>query len=370
MTIVLYILLGALALYGIILLWLAIGFVRTKTTFHEENETCIPVTIIICARNEEKKIGKCLKTIVQQDYDLSKIQIIVVNDASSDSTVLQAQAALKESGLNYRIISNAEQKGKKQSITYAMQFAQHNLIITRDADTFTTSYSWLKIISDHYSEHESDMIIGPLAIANNAGMLWALQAIENNTLSVLNCGSSFYKRPFLCNGANLIFTKSIFEKTEGYSRHLHIKSGDDVLFLEEIKKVKGSNISYLKSPEAIVYTYPCFSFGSLLSQKIRWASKFKVNKNPINFSLAGLTFLVNAAWLLCLFYGFLVPQNGGLSLNFVLLKLLIDFLLLFLASHFLKNKALVFYALPVGCIYPIYAVVVASASLFLKPKWK
>jgi hypothetical protein len=140
--------------------------------------------------------------------------------------------------------------------------------------------------------------------------------------------------------------------------------------MEDIKKVQGSVITYLKSCEAIVYTYPCFSFAALLSQKVRWASKFKVNKNPINLLLAALTFIVNFSWLYCLFYGFLVPQNGGLSLIFVLLKLLIDFLLLFLASRFLKNKALVFYALPVGCIYPIYAVIVALASLFMKPKWK
>jgi pilus assembly protein TadC len=140
--------------------------------------------------------------------------------------------------------------------------------------------------------------------------------------------------------------------------------------MEDVKKIPGSVINFLKSPEAVVYTYPSFSFGALLSQKVRWASKFKVNKNPLNFTLAVLTFLVNIAWLFCLFYGFLVPQNGGLSLIFVLLKLLIDFLLLFLATRFVKNKAVLLYALPVGCIYPIYAGIVAISSLFMKPNWK
>ncbi len=189
-------------------------------------------------------------------------------------------------------------------------------------------------------------------------------------LSVFNAGSVYYKKAFLCNGANLIFTKSIFERTNGFNGHLNIESGDDILFLEDVKKISGSKIDFLKSTDAIVYTYPSFSFKSLLSQKIRWASKFKVNNNKLNLLLALLSFAVNVAWLYCFFYGFLMPQNGGLSLIFVLFKLIIDILLLFLASSFLKNKAIVWYILPIGLIYPIYSCIIAISTVFIRPKWK
>jgi cellulose synthase/poly-beta-1,6-N-acetylglucosamine synthase-like glycosyltransferase len=250
-----------------------------------------------------------------------------------------------------------------------MQFAEHDLIVSRDADTFTKSYSWLKSIADFQKQNKSDLIIGPVAIADNFGIMWALQAIENNVLNVFNCGSAYFKKPFLASGANLIFKKAIFEKTNGYASHLAIESGDDVLFLEEVKKVDGSKIHYLKSTEAIVYTYPARTFSHLIKQKIRWASKFKSNTNKLNLLLSLVSFVINAAWLFCLFYGFLIPQNGGLSLIFVLLKLLIDILLLFLASGFLKNRSLILYALPVGCIYPVYALIVGIGSVFGKPKW-
>lgn len=370
MSIVFYCFIALLVVYGLFLFWLALGFILTKRKDATENPFYTPVTIIICARNEEKKIARCLQTIVQQEYDLSKIQIIVVNDASIDSTAIQAQAALKTSNISYKIISNKEQKGKKESISYAIDFAENDLIVLRDADTFTKSYNWLKSISDFYIQQKPDLIIGPVAIANNFGMLWALQAIENNVLSVLNAGSAFYKKPFLANGANLIFTKGVFQKVNGYRNHLHVSSGDDVLFLEDVKKVPESKIAYLKNADAIVSTYPCFSFGQLLHQRVRWASKFKVNKNFLNMVLALLSFVINGLWLFSLFYGFLVPQNGGLSLIFVLLKLFIDILLLFLASRFFKNKALIWYVLPVGCVYPIYACIISIASVFMKPKWK
>lgn len=370
MTIVFYSLFLLLLIYSLILIWLAIGFIKTPLFYINENGSEVPLSIIICARNEEKTIARCLKTIVQQDYDLNKIQIIVINDASSDSTVIQAQAVLKNSNVNYKIISNPTQKGKKQSISFAMQFVQHGLIVLRDADTYTKSYLWLKSISDFYNQTHSDLIIGPVGISDNSGSLWAVQAIENNILSVLNGGSAFYKKAFLCSGANLVFTKSIFEKTNGYQNHLHINSGDDVLFLEDVKKIPNTKISFLKCTDGIVYTYPCFSFISLVSQKVRWASKFKVNNNPLNLCLAIISFVVNQAWLFCLFYGFLVPQNGKFSLIFVLFKLFIDILLLFLASRFLKNKGIVWYILPIGLIYPIYSCIIAISTVFLKPKWK
>ncbi len=370
MIIVFYSLLLLLFIYGCFLSWLASGFVKMPYFFISEDHPATAITIIICARNEEKTIARCLKTIVQQDYDLTKVQIIVINDASSDTTVLQAQAVLKNAGINFKIISNQTQKGKKESISYAMQFAEHGLIVLRDADTYTRSYSWLKSISDLYSEKRSDLIIGPVSISDNSGSLWAIQAIENNVLSVLNSGSAFYKMPFLCSGANLIFTKAIFEKVNGYQSHIKITSGDDILFLEDVKNIANVKIDFLKSMDAIVSTYPCYSFKDLVLQKIRWASKFKVNNNKLNLTLAVLSFSVNLAWLFCLFYGFLVPQNGGLSLIFVLFKLFIDFLLLFLASRFLKNKAIAWYVLPIGLIYPIYSCIIAISTVFLKPKWK
>ena len=370
MTFVFYSFILLLIVYFIFLIYFSIGFVKTETYFLVKDFDDEFLTIIICARNEEKYIAHCLNSIIKQDYDPKKINLILINDASTDNTVKHAEFILKKSKLNYKIISNAQQKGKKHSITYAMQFASTELIVMRDADTFTTSTVWLKTISNFYTETQSALLIAPIALANNSSLLWALQAIENNVLAVLACGSSYFKKAFLCNGANLAFTKSIFEKVNGYSNHINIASGDDVLFLQDLKKIEGIKINYLKSESALVYTYPAFSFSKLINQKVRWAGKFKNNNNKLNLILAILSFLVNGFWLFSFIYGFLVPLKSQLGLFFILFKLLIDTLLLFLASRFLKNRSLIWYVFPVGCIYPLYACAVAVASFFMKPKWK
>lgn len=369
MSLLFYFVFTFLFFYSVILIWLALGFMQTPYFKPKEKNLQLPLTLIICARNEEKNITICLHSLLKQDYVSNKIQLILINDASSDHTVQRAEAILKTSGVNYKIITNQEKKGKKQSITYAMQFANNSLIVLRDADTFTLSPKWLQSISDFYQNTASDLIIAPVAIANNSGLLWALQVIENNILAVFACGSAAYKKPFLCNGANLVFTKSIFEKVGGYSSHSHIASGDDIFFLEDVRKIEGSKINYLKSKDALVYTYPSFSFKELVLQKTRWASKFKSNKNKLNLSLSILGFTVNLFWLVCFVGAFFHPIQN-LCLLFISLKLLIDILLLFLASGFIKNKNSVWYSLPVGCVYPIYACIIGVTSLTVKPKWK
>lgn len=162
----------------------------------------------------------------------------------------------------------------------------------------------------------------------------------------------------------------MFEKTTGYNSHLHIESGDDVLFLEEVKKIKHVKINYLKSTSAMVYTYPCYSSLSLVKQKIRWASKFKFNPNRFNFILSVTSFLVNLLWLISLLIIYLLPQLKYTAIVFILLKLIIDILLLFLSSSFTKNKNLNWFSLPVMILYPFYVLIIGILSFFLKPKWK
>ena len=51
----------------------------------------VPVSIVICARNEENTIVACLDSIVKQDYPKQLIELLVVDDASTDATVALAE---------------------------------------------------------------------------------------------------------------------------------------------------------------------------------------------------------------------------------------------------------------------------------------
>ena len=66
------------------------------------------VSIVIPAYNEEKLIGKCLSSLVKQDIG-EKIEVILVNNSSTDGTVLKARNYLTK--LPLKIITE-KKKGR------------------------------------------------------------------------------------------------------------------------------------------------------------------------------------------------------------------------------------------------------------------
>ncbi len=371
------------------LLFGAIGFIKTKEfvleqDFINKTNTCI----IICARNEENNIEACLNSIYLQNFDKELLEIILVNDASEDSTLSKATNSLSSQNFRFQIINNIQKEGKKNSITKAINATEAELIITRDADTFTDDANWLKTLVSFYEQTQSQFIIAPIEIdgstasassgqAGSPSVLTQLQIFENNALAIVTGGFAFYKKAFLCNGANLAFTKNLFEKTNGYKSHEKIISGDDVLFLEEAKKINSQNISYLKTKIASVITYPQKTFTNLLQQKVRWASKFNANPNQTNALLGLIVFLTHFFTLFFLLKAAFTLYLPLFGLFFILSRFLIDFLLLFLASGYFKRPVQWLWFLPLSLLYSVYVLIITILSIIFpdfrqagKPNWK
>lgn len=361
----------ALWLYVGTLLYAAIGFWRSRFfTSNKNHKNFTSVTVIIPARNEERNISKCLDTILAQDFDKSLLEIIVVDDASSDKTKETAEKTLNTYGIQHQIISNELKEGKKKSITKAIEVAKGKLIITRDADTYTEGNLWLKTIVDFHEVSKKEFIIAPVSYENKNGLLSQLQYFESLALSVLTGGFAAYKKAFLCSGANLAFTKSIFQATNGYRNHLHIASGDDVLFLEEVKKLKPETIAYLKQNDASVITYPEKSIQNLVLQKIRWGSKMRQNPNNFNAFLGILVLFIHVFTIFSVFLPFFRHHISVFGIIFILGRFLIDYLLLFLASRYFKQDLRWWWFLPAGLIYSLFVSITAILSLLIKPNWK
>ncbi|MEO7833879.1 MAG: glycosyltransferase, partial [Ginsengibacter sp.] len=111
-----------------------------------ENELPL-ISVIIAARNEEKNIGNCIQSIINQTYPENKFEIIITDDHSTDKTVSIIQSFQKE---NIRVIDLADfthnqnlNSYKKKSIEAALQFAKGELIVTTDADC-TAPPKWLE----------------------------------------------------------------------------------------------------------------------------------------------------------------------------------------------------------------------------------
>jgi poly-beta-1,6-N-acetyl-D-glucosamine synthase len=360
-----------LLLYIGFMLYGAVGFLRGKTFEPStraglKTRTCI----IICARNEEKNIEACIRSVLEQNFDRSLLELIVVNDASKDNTLQIAQDILQNSGVHFQIISNPTQEGKKRSITKAITLSTSELIITRDADTYTLSTDWLRTIVSFYEETSAGMIIAPIDVEAQNDIVSQLQKFETAALSILTAGYAINHHAFLCNGANLAFAKSLFTEVEGYKKHMHVASGDDVLFLEDVKKKYPEKISYLKQKKAAAITYPVNGLNDLFSQKIRWSKKVNVNPNPLNLFTGATILMVHILSLFFILKAVFVCRISALGLIFISSRLIIDFLLLFLGSAYFNKPVKWLWFLPLSIIYSVYVVLISLLSLVVKPKWK
>ena len=69
----------------------------------------VPVTIGLCVKNCSETISETLKCIISQDYSSEMIEIIVVDDNSSDNTLSRITETLANSPFKFRVFST---KGK------------------------------------------------------------------------------------------------------------------------------------------------------------------------------------------------------------------------------------------------------------------
>jgi poly-beta-1,6-N-acetyl-D-glucosamine synthase len=364
---------SVILIYAIAALILAIYFTGMAKHAPAKSDLELPgVSIIICARNEETHLEACLQSVLKQHYPRERLEVLVVDDASTDQTRAIALKVLQESGIAYRVLVNDTQKGKKESIRKAVDVASNEWIVMRDADTYTLSQLWLQHLMDFAILHKKSFIIAPVHVHvhGNASFTSFLQSAESMILMMLTAVSAQMKKPFLCSGANLAFTKTLFHKTGAFQKHLNVASGDDVLFLEDVKATELQAIGYLHAREAAVYSYALNSFMALVKQRIRWAGKVFVNKNRLNLFLAAFIFLVNLLFINSLLNVIVACNEIFNALIFIGIKLIIDILLVFLASRFLKERFRVMDYLAAACLYPLYAIIVAVGSFLYKPDWK
>ena len=99
------------------------------------------VSILIPARNEAHNIGLCLQSILDNHYPPHLLEILVVDDHSTDETgavVRQIQAALTQKGhpslLRLLCLAEYGVEGKKMALTQAVRQATMPLVLTTDAD--------------------------------------------------------------------------------------------------------------------------------------------------------------------------------------------------------------------------------------------
>ena len=175
----------------------------------------------------------------------------------------------------------------------------------------------------------------------------------------------------MCNGANIAYTRQVFEEVNGFVGNEHLASGDDEFLMHKIAQKYPTDIHFLKAKSAIVRTKVQENFQSFFQQRRRWASKWSHYQQFSTTALAIYIFLVN----FLLIFTFTNWVIGIYSLKYLfeifVLKCGIESLFLAIVLQFLGHSKKIIWIPVIQIIYPFYVVFFGIIAQFnQKYSWK
>ncbi len=343
-------------IYTVWMIWLLIY--QSRINFFETRKTT-PVSkfsIVISFKNEAEYLPRLLHSLKNLNYPLQHFEIIAVDDHSVDESF-----EIVNRYKNIKVVKNSG-NGKKRALQTGITMALNEWIVTLDADC-ELQQDYLQTLNGFIVENQPEMILGPVRYFDTKSFIEQFQQFEFLCLQALTMASYASEKPFLANGANLIFKKKSFEAVGGHEGNLSIASGDDVFLLQKFTQQFPGKIKFLKSRSAIVKTQAAPNWKSLIQQKIRWASKSKKSGQTIAKLLGILMMLVHLSLLYALF-------NFKEFYWFIVVKFLVDALCLSQTNRFYRARLLWWYYPLSFIVYPFYLLIVFVLAFRGKYQWK
>ncbi len=276
--------------------------------------SAVPVSVIICAKNEARNLAQFLPYVLQQNYPKELFEVIVVNDASTDNTLTVLEDLQKKFANLYTVhIPEGIQRtmpGKKHALQQGIQAARHNRLLLTDADCKPASDQWLaKMIGA-----STDIVLGYGAYEAQPGLLNKFIRWETLHTCMQYSSYAMHRKAYMGVGRNLSYTKSLLAEVEAdpdfIFQYTQLPSGDDDLLINKIAHTQ--NVSVCLNKEAHTISLPVHSWKAWWKQKTRHVSTGKYYTGQIK-SLLGLYALSHGLYwltgltLLCI--PLIIPQN-------------------------------------------------------------
>jgi len=213
----------------------------------------ILVSVIMPCRNEEKFIGKCLDSIVAQDYPKDKLEILIGDGMSEDKT----KRVIENYMGRYSFIKLFDNPKKIAPVAQniGIKNAKGKIIIIMDVHTVYKSDYISKCIK-YLKEYEVD----------NVGGIWKIMPSEKTLInkaialvssSFFGAGNAYYRMGY-SKGPKFVDTvflgcykKETFEKIGLYNENL--ARSYDMEFNSRLRKAGGKILLF---PDIITYYYP------------------------------------------------------------------------------------------------------------------
>ncbi|KAF2514207.1 glycosyltransferase [Flavobacterium foetidum] len=231
----------------------------------------VPVSVIVCAKNEEENVKKYVPLLAEQDYP--DFEIVLIDDASRDET-LEIFEEFETKYPNIRLVkvenNEAFWGNKKYALTLGIKAAKKEFLLFTDADCYPASKDWITAMTSQFT-NEKTIVLGYGGYEKvERSFLNKIIRFETVLTAVQYFSWAKSGLPYMGVGRNLAYKKEEFFNVNGFINHIQVRSGDDDLFVNEAANKSNTTIAF--APESFTYSKPKKTFKDWFTQKRRHVS--------------------------------------------------------------------------------------------------
>jgi cellulose synthase/poly-beta-1,6-N-acetylglucosamine synthase-like glycosyltransferase len=321
--------------------------------------------VLVPYRNEVENLPHLLECMANLNVENLSVKFCLVDDHSTDASVAIVDDFCRQTGLEISHLHLTSEQGKKAAIRLGIDHTDQDWILMTDADC-RFGKDWIQSYKKYIqADSKTNLVIGGVNLTGATNLFENFQVLEFMSLQASTAGSAMARFPIMCNGANLMVRRAMYQNCI-HAIQEGIASGDDMFLLEAIKLKDPKSIFYNPDKTAIVDTDVVHGICNFWNQRIRWVSKSSSYTDRGILAVSGLVFLANLSMLIALYFSFHQPEIWLL----LFLKIFSDYLLIrAFAKHSGQLNYLRFYPY-LSFLYPFYIVLIAWSSIFVKFQWK
>ncbi len=182
----------------------------------EDSETDInrypTVSLVVPTYNEGRIIGRKLENILQLDYPRDKLNVLVVDSASTDDTreVVRRLSQGNEGKASIKLLEQPSRQGKSSAINEALRGSVSEIFALTDADVLVPPEA-LKQLVKHLSKEKIGAVSGVEIPIGGSGFLSQVEVGYRSVYTAVRMAEASLDTPFMCESEFSIFTRDSLE---------------------------------------------------------------------------------------------------------------------------------------------------------------
>jgi len=327
------------------------------------------VSIVVPARNEEQNLPRLFRSLANLNYPADRLELILVNDDSTDNTREVALTLGNDLPFSMRVIdarhgaSEVLPQTKTLPLAQGIDVARGDLILMTDGDCELRP-DWAMDIVRHFTP-DVGMVCGITLpdYENSNESVTRFEAVDWSLLLGVCAGMCRLGSPLALIGNNYAVRRTCYFDV-GTFRKIEHNRIDDIALFRAVASSRRWRIAFAVTPGACASTLPIGATSDIVRQRYRWMEGFGAVSHTGKL-LFGFGMMTHLLWPLAFVLGWKI---GLIVMSLILIG---DWAVIATCLSKLGRRGLVLNAL----VYPLWACVYGwrlLGAIFSRPeiRWK